>query len=174
MFFFQEHQTKDWKRHKRLCSYLSTAAEEVGAETFFGREFRFVDSAETEANDVIVGDSDAGGLDEVEKELGKLDLETKDEEKSSKSKSTTEQKSEAEVEETDVVEEEEEDKAATWKTWTKFRVNAVKMCEILMNKKLEEWEKVVTYLLISLKLWLGTKASNFKPFNSAFPSLSFG
>jgi hypothetical protein len=44
-------------------------------------------------------------------------------------------------------EEEEEDKAASWKSWTKFRVNAAKMCEILMNRKLQEWEKVCLNLL---------------------------
>ena len=143
VFFNQEHQTQDWKRHKRLCSYLSTAAEEVGAETFFGREFRFVDVAETDDNDAVDGDADAGGLDEVEKVLGKLGLETKDESSKSKDEknSETETGSANETEETEIVE--EEDKAATWKTWTKFRVNAVKMCEILMNKKLQEWEKVV-------------------------------
>ncbi len=34
-----EHQKRHWKRHRRLCSYLSTAAEEVGADNFFGKGY---------------------------------------------------------------------------------------------------------------------------------------
>ena len=47
-----------------------------------------------------------------------------------------------EEDETELVE--DEAKAASWKAWTKFRVNAAKMCEILMNRKLQEWEKVIS------------------------------
>ncbi len=32
-----EHQKRHWKLHRRLCSYLSTAAEEIGADNFFGK-----------------------------------------------------------------------------------------------------------------------------------------
>ncbi len=32
-----EHQKKHWKRHRRLCSYLTTAAQEIGADNFFGK-----------------------------------------------------------------------------------------------------------------------------------------
>ena len=44
----QEHQTQDWKRHKKLCSYLSTAAEEVGADNFFGQEFQLEEGEDEE------------------------------------------------------------------------------------------------------------------------------
>jgi len=141
----QEHQTQDWKRHKRLCSYLSTAAEEVGAETFFGREFRFVDTDENVAGN----DVDAENVDDVEKEFEKLDLKKESEETEKDSKSEKDQ------EETELVE--EEDKAASWTAWTKFRVNAVKMCEILMNRKLQEWEKVI----LLNKSWLYFSIVNF-------------
>ena len=36
----REHQKLHWKEHKRMCQYLASAAEEVGADTFFGREFQ--------------------------------------------------------------------------------------------------------------------------------------
>jgi hypothetical protein len=104
---FKEHQTQDWKRHKRLCSYLSTAAEEVGAETFFGREFRFVDTDDNNADD-------AEGLADVEKELEKLDLKVEDSKPETEKEETNLKKKE--VESTEILEE-EEDKAATWKTW---------------------------------------------------------
>ena len=39
---------------------------------------------------------------------------------------------------------EEEDKASSWKSWTKFRKNAVQMAQVLLGggkKPLQEWEK---------------------------------
>ena len=39
----KEHQKEDWKSHKTLCSYLATAAEEVGADNFFGHQLDFND-----------------------------------------------------------------------------------------------------------------------------------
>jgi len=35
----KEHQKSNWKQHKRICTYMRAAAEEVGAQTFFGQEF---------------------------------------------------------------------------------------------------------------------------------------
>ena len=49
----QEHQTQDWKRHKKLCSYLSTAAEEVGADNFFGQEFQ-LEEDENEDEELVL------------------------------------------------------------------------------------------------------------------------
>lgn len=31
-----EHQKSHWRHHKKLCAYLSSAAEEIGAKCFFG------------------------------------------------------------------------------------------------------------------------------------------
>lgn len=67
-----EHQKAHWKKHKKLCSYLSTAASEIGADNFFGQGY----------------DHDNPTAD-----------------------------------------------------WRRFRVNAVRSCEILTGRKLEEWEK---------------------------------
>jgi hypothetical protein len=67
--------------------------------------------------------------------------------KSTGSESQSEAGNEPEVDGDHAQEGEEEDKAASWKSWTKFRVNAAKMCEILMNRKLQEWEKVCLNLL---------------------------
>ena len=39
---------------------------------------------------------------------------------------------------------EEEDKASSWKSWTKFRKNAVQMAQVLLgggSRPLQEWEK---------------------------------
>jgi hypothetical protein len=80
-----EHQKKHWRKHKPLCSYMATAAEEIGAETFFSRG---------------------------------LDIGDDDEEDVHRS----------------------EDPSANW---TRFRVNAVRMCEVLLARRLEEWEKEV-------------------------------
>merc|ERR1719369_998995 len=33
-----EHQRKHWKRHKRLCSYISVAAETGGVDSFFANQ----------------------------------------------------------------------------------------------------------------------------------------
>lgn len=35
-----------------------------------------------------------------------------------------------------------EDKAQCWKSWSKFRRNAVIMCEIMLNRKLKACERV--------------------------------
>lgn len=86
----KEHQKEDWKHHKKVCSYLATAAEEVGADNFFGHQIEFEDE------------------DEVE-----------------------------------VEEERPNEKSKSWKSWTKFRVNAVKMCEILTGRPLAPFEKEV-------------------------------
>ena len=67
-----------------MCKYLSTAAEEIGADTFFG-------------SGPGVDEEENGEVEPVEK-------------------------------------------------WRKFRVNAVQTCEILMARKLDEWEKVTFYL----------------------------
>ena len=42
----KEHQKQDWKTHKVLCSYIATAAEEVGADNFFGHQIDFNDEDE--------------------------------------------------------------------------------------------------------------------------------
>jgi hypothetical protein len=34
-FAISDHQKRHWKRHKPLCVYFSSAAEEVGIENFF-------------------------------------------------------------------------------------------------------------------------------------------
>lgn len=81
----KEHQKLDWKQHKKLCSYLSTAAEEVGADLFFGQELEFEDEEDNEPNQ----------------------------------------------------------KTKNWQSWTKFRVNAAKMSEILIGRSLEPFEKEV-------------------------------
>lgn len=78
----------DWKLHKKLCSYLATAAEEVCADTFFGQQVEFGDD-----HDEGEGDVNA--------------------------------------------------KVKSWKSWTQFRVNASRMCEILIGRCLEQWEKEV-------------------------------
>ena len=87
----KEHQKSDWKNHKKLCSYLATAAEEVGAETFFGHQLEF-DEEDDECQEI---------------------------------------------------EERPNDKVKSWKSWAKFRVNAVRTCEILMGRPLEQFEKEV-------------------------------
>lgn len=71
----------DQQLFQTLCSYLATAADEVGADSFFGQS---ADDAADESQ-------------------------------------------------------EEDD---TLQKWRKFRVNAIKTSEILMNRKLDEWEKV--------------------------------
>ncbi len=35
----QEHQRAHWKQHRKMCSYLATAAEEIGADNFFGKGY---------------------------------------------------------------------------------------------------------------------------------------
>ena len=92
----KEHQKEDWKRHKKLCSYLASAAEEVGAEIFFGHQIEFDEEIEPQN----------GG------------------------------------EERDL-EEKPNEKTKSWRSWTKFRVNAAKMCEILIARSLEPNEKEV-------------------------------
>ena len=94
----------DWKRHKKLCSYLATAAEEVGADNFFGHQ---IDFGGDECND---------------------DANLKEGEK---------------YQEQELVEESPNEKTRSWKSWTKFRVNAAKMCEILIGRPLEPFEKEV-------------------------------
>ena len=79
-----------------MCSYLATAAEEVGADTFFGHQIDF--GAEDEDTPV-----------DGEKEI---DLNPNE-------------------------------KTKSWKSWTKFRVNAAKMSEILIGRALEPHEKEV-------------------------------
>ena len=122
----KEHQKEDWRGHKKLCSYLATAAEEVGADNFFGQEFCLgEDGAEIqdEANNEDDSTDNVDAVGDVENELKNLDLKEDQDEGLPQAA-------------------EEEEKTLTWKSWTKFRVNAARMCEILMNKKLEEWEKV--------------------------------
>ena len=92
----KEHQKSDWKYHKKVCSYLSTAAEEVGAEIFFGQQIEF-------------NDEDEPTEDDHEK----------------------------------ILEERPNEKTRNWKSWTKFRVNAAKMAEILTGKDLEPHEKEI-------------------------------
>ena len=90
----------DWKRHKKLCSYLATAAEEVGADNFFGHQ---IEDFGDECNDVNLKEG------EQQQDL----------------------------------EESPNEKTRSWKSWTKFRVNAAKMCEILIGRPLEPFEKEV-------------------------------
>jgi len=74
---------------------LTTAAEEVGADNFFGHQLEFKDDEEPE-ND-------------TEREI----------------------------------EESPNEKSKSWSSWTKFRVNAAKMCEILIGRPLAPFEKEV-------------------------------
>ncbi len=99
----QEHQKADWKSHKKLCSYLATAAEEVGADTFFGQQIELDDDLE-----------EGGETNESEKEV-----------------------------ELEIPEDLPNEKIKTWKSWTVFRVNAAKMCAILIGRPLHSFEKEV-------------------------------
>ncbi len=86
----QEHQKEDWSSHKKLCSYLSTAAEEVGADNFFGQEFS-ADEGDIEVNEDEVAKDDEAAAEkvalsgdevvaQVENELKNLGLKEEDEE----------------------------------------------------------------------------------------------
>ena len=107
----KEHQTMDWKRHKKICSYLATAAEEVGADNFFGHQIEDFGDDCDENNSV--------NLTEEEHEHPE-DLEGLDDEVESPN-----------------------EKTRSWKSWTKFRVKAAKMCEILIGRPLEPFEKEI-------------------------------
>mgnify|MGYP001181904156 CR=1 FL=1 len=96
----KEHQKANWKDHKKLCSYLATAAEEVGADIFFGQQIEFNDDED----------------DDDEKENG----------------------------------EKPNEKILSWKSWTKFRVKAAKMAEILLGKPLDPHEKEISAINLSL------------------------
>jgi len=95
----KDHQKLHWKTHKRICNYLKAAADEVGADTFFGKEMIpvFMDQ-----------------------------------------ESDTEDKNE------DDACDDNDKKTANWKSWALFRVNAAKMCQVILTGgegSLEEWEK---------------------------------
>ena len=82
ILFLQEHQKEDWRGHKKLCSYLATAAEEVGADNFFGQEFRLDEDGAEVQEEVKDDDDNAERGDEVgdvENELKNLDLTDQDE-----------------------------------------------------------------------------------------------
>ena len=105
----KEHQKLDWKLHKRLCSYLATAAEEVGADNFFGHQIgkyyivvrKFCPLTRLLIFNLIEFDEDEDDLKDGE--------------------------------EKEILEESPNEKSKSWKSWTKFRINAVKMCEILIG-----------------------------------------
>ena len=115
----KDHQRLHWKQHKRVCQYLTAAAEEVGARTFFGKEFQEFQS------DMDGDDEEGQGADDndLADELSNVDLDDA-------------------VGPDDTADLEGEDKAASWKSWTKFRVNAVQMAQVLLGGiRLHEWEK---------------------------------
>ena len=107
----KEHQTMDWKRHKKLCSYLATAAEEVGADNFFGHQIEDFGDDCDENNSVNLTEEEH----EHPEDLKGLDDEV----------------------------ESPNEKTRSWKSWTKFRVKAAKMCEILIGRPLEPFEKEI-------------------------------
>lgn len=115
----KDHQRLHWKQHKRVCQYLTAAAEEVGAKTFFGKEFQeFPDEDPDEEADEEGRDDE-----ELAQELSAVDLDDA-------------------VVPDEAVDMEGGDKAASWKSWTKFRVNAVQMAQVLLGGiRLQEWEK---------------------------------
>ena len=94
---------------------MAGAAEEVGATTFFGKEFLELAEAFTEVENEMDKDNN-----DLADEMSKVDID--DPEMPTPT--------------------EEEDKSASWTSWTKFRTNAVQMAQVLMGGiKLQEWEK---------------------------------
>jgi len=94
---------------------LAGAAEEVGATTFFGKEFLELAEAFTEVENEMDKDNN-----DLADEMSKVDVD--DPEMPTPT--------------------EEGGGSASWTSWTKFRTNAVQMAQVLMGGiKLQEWEK---------------------------------